>query len=236
MFINNQSIENYGAELHLKEIGTKNIEIDGEWIKNKYTIKGKQELSIPIKAELIVKGENLTELKMNISHIVKEASLVECSIKFEDIDFFYDCILISSDTKYIGEDFMEDKETSLLSLEFDAYYQYDEEKIINFNKSNNLTLYVGGNDTTPAILEITPSVNVSTVNITGLGEEITLNNLTTNNTIIIDGVKGLITENSDNKFPDYDSWGFPKLEPGENNIFVDNDTLDIVIKYNPRWI
>jgi len=31
-------------------------------------------------------------------------------------------------------------------------------------------------------------------------------------------------------------WGFPKLIPGENTITVDKDSVDITIKYKPRYV
>lgn len=234
MYINNIDIVQFDAELYSKQIGTKEINSETEWNRNKFLIKDQQKLSLPLNVELIVKGEDINILEKNISNIIKESQ--KCSIKFKDIDFFLDGIVKSSSPKYIGKDLMDDKETSLLNLDFEVYYKYEQEKTINFNKSNDLTIFVGGNDTTPAIVEINPSMDVASVNITGFREDITLNNLTIDNTVILDGVKGLITENGENKFPDYDSWGFPRLEPGENNISLDDNTLDIVIKYKPRWI
>lgn len=229
MYINNKDINDYNAKLLSRIIYPSETTINSEWNNNSLEPIIDKDIKRKFKKILIeieFQG-SVEEIEIYKSNLLKEISI--SNIKFKNLFNFYRGFMVSNDIKNKVNGF------EIISIEMKVIEE-EEQKTINFNKSNNLTLFTGGNDTTPAILEITPSVNVSTVNITGLGEEITLNNLTTNNTIIIDGVKGLITENGENKFKDYDSWGFPRLEPGENNISVDDNTLDIVIKYKPRWI
>ncbi|NBI08056.1 phage distal tail protein [Senegalia massiliensis] len=229
MYINNKDITEYNAKLLNRIIYPSETTINNEWNDNSLEPIIDEKVKRKYKRVLIEIEFQGTpeEIEMNKSNLLKDISIA--TIKFKSLLNFYRGSMVNNDIKNKVNGF------EVISIEMKVIEE-EQEKTINFNKSNDLTIFVGGNDTTPAIVEITPSIDVASVNITGFGEDITLNNLTIDNTVILDGVKGLITENGENKFLDYDSWGFPRLEPGENNISVDNDTLDIIIKYKPRWI
>ena len=105
-----------------------------------------------------------------------------------------------------------------------------------------ITLTNTGTLLTPAVVKITPVINLTDITLTGLtrntitGEEknITVKNLTNGKAVIIDGETGLITENGVNKYSDVDLWDLPSLIPGANKITANKD-INITVQYKPRY-
>lgn len=105
------------------------------------------------------------------------------------------------------------------------------------NRISNKTINVSGNFKVPAIVEITPSVDIIDLQIDGLSNDsILIRNLKQNKKIILDGKEGTITQEGINKFADTDLWEFPFLLPGANTIKLSKNNCDIKIKYRPRYI
>lgn len=101
-----------------------------------------------------------------------------------------------------------------------------------------------GTLTSPAIVEITPTIGLASVIINGLvrdtvtgdGRPIIIQNLTKNKMISIDGETGLITENGVNKIADVELYDLPSLLPGKNKIVTDEKNIVITIKFKPRYL
>ena len=103
------------------------------------------------------------------------------------------------------------------------------------NRVKSKTINVNGNTKVPCTGEITPSIDMIDLTITGVSEDpIVVRNLKGNKTIIIDGIEGTVLQEGENKFADTDMWEFPFLVPGTNTITVNKDTCNITIKYNIR--
>lgn len=229
MHINNKHLSEYGAKLLDRHIYLSEMKIDSFWPEgsiNPYVGKNVKYKYKTLVVDIEFKGTP-NEIELNKSRLLKEMSI--STIKFIGIDNYYSGHIISTSIRNKVTGFEVVTATMLV-------VEHEEEKTQTFNRSETTTIYLNSNEVTPAILEIKPSIDLVTATITGLGEDITLKNLTAGQMVTIDGEKGLVTENGQNKWPDYDSWGFPKLEPGENKITVDRVTLDITIKYKPRWI
>lgn len=123
----------------------------------------------------------------------------------------------------------------LCGYEYGELTQADSEK-------NVITLTNAGTLLTPAIVKITPVINLTDITLTGLvrnattreEKNITVKNLTNGKTVIIDGETGLITENGINKYSDVDLWDLPSLVPGINKITANKD-INITVQYKPRY-
>jgi phage-related protein len=74
--------------------------------------------------------------------------------------------------------------------------------------------------------------------IEGLTElPITFTGLKMNQTLVIDGENREITINGEDAFAHYDAWEFPKLQPGINQITIENGIqASIAIEYNACYI
>lgn len=71
---------------------------------------------------------------------------------------------------------------------------------------------------------------------TGEALEIEIRNTTPGKKIVIDGETGKITEDGQVKIEDVDIWALPELLPGENEITTNNNWLEAVVRYNPRFM
>ncbi|MGG7145054.1 phage distal tail protein [Clostridium nigeriense] len=232
MLIDNVNIKEIDAVLMEKNIQPSSIELDGEyaWLKNSLLpFFPKQDFKfISIEVKLYIKGKDESDVKSKIGTLINKSK--DCILKFDD-DFYYQSFLINCNTENTLK-----KESKKISLSFIAY-SYKEEVTETMNRITNKTINVAGNLETPAILEIIPSIDLIDLTLTGLAEDpIILKNLKANKKLIVNGEDSTVTVDGVNKFSDTDMWGFPKLSPGANTITTDKSSVDITIKYKPRYI
>ncbi|MBW8383952.1 MAG: hypothetical protein K0M69_15715 [Youngiibacter sp.] len=227
MKINGIDIADYGAKLLSREISHSDTEIYAFWPRNALrpyispTIRRQaKELDI----EIEFKGA-ADIIETNKSLLLKDLAIP--TIKFAALPHYYKGYLTdhSITDKLYGYEVISVK---LLVVE------EEEEVTTEINATLSATVHMPGNGDTPVRLEVTPSVDVPTVTIEGLGEDLTLTNLTAGKTVII--ADGTVTEEGVNKYADYDSWGFPMLVPGDNAITVSVNTLAVKLIYCPRWL
>lgn len=232
MYINNKHISNYNISLLETERGIKRQKIDLGKFNNNYTKNKKTVDGFEYYIRVLIKADNNTLLEKHISNLSKLIS--ECAIQEAGFDFIYDCILESENIEKYDYDIMENKEMAIIQYNFFVKNKFQQEKVIEFK--NNIKLILNNTETTPCTIELTPTQDLVDATITGLGEDIIIKNLTKDKKIVIDGEKGLVTENGLNKWKDYDSWSFPKLSPGENNISINKASIDAKLSYKARWI
>lgn len=230
MLINNIDVRNLGAILMEKNIQSSSIDSSYVWTDNSLLpIFSKQKFNfVSLEVRLYVKGSNESDVKSKVSALISKSK--ECILNFED-DFYYKSFLINSSIENTLK-----KETRKLTLSFVAY-SYKDQIVETMNRITSKTINVSGNTEAPAILEVTPSIDLIDLTITGLAEDpIILKNLKAGKKIIVNGEDCTVTVDGVNKYGDTDMWGFPKLKPGSNNITVSKNSVDISIKYKPRFI
>ncbi len=229
MFVNGINIKEYNANLISKEIQTAEVTVFDDWLD--FSLNplyfGKTEKFKRIDIKILVQEETDEKALKNISNLIKEMS--KCTLKFKDLSSYYDCTIVDKEHKRVIKGVYE------IDVELKSSFAYTSEEIVTLT-DRTTNIHVPGNTKTPAMVEITPTLNLIDLTIKGLGEDILIKNLTANKKIIIDGEKGEVTESGVNKYKDYDSWGFPYLHPGENTISINKDNVNVKIKYKPRWI
>ena len=101
-----------------------------------------------------------------------------------------------------------------------------------FNVFNN------GTAPAPCVVTIIPKVDFLKLVIRGLTETpITFTGLKTGQTLVIDAEKRSVTVDDKDAFANYDAWEFPKLQPGANQITIENGTsATISIEYSANYI
>lgn len=230
MLINGVNIKSFGAILMNKTIQPATLESIYTWEKQSLLpllLDQKFKFTL-IETQLYVKGSNEEDVKSKIGAIINKAK--ECIIKFDD-DFYYKSFLVNSPIESTLK-----KETRKIILSF-VSYAFKEQVVETMNRITSKTINVSGNLDTPVILEVTPSIDLIDLTINGLDQDpIILKNLKANKKITVNGEDGTVTVDGVNKYGDTDMWGFPKLEPGANTITVDKSSVDINIKYKPRFI
>ena len=230
MLINNIDIGVFGASVSNKLIQPTTIEIEKVRVKNSFKqIDSKQQFK-SVSVKLLFEGENRDVINNNISNFTSKITN-EIDIKFKNLSHFYHVFLV--DNKVEDTEF---DEWLYLNIEF-VGYEYGNEIIETMNRITSKTINVPGNIETPAIVEITPSVSIIDIVLTGLSDEpMTVKNLTGGKKLILNGEEGTVTVDGVNKFMETDLWSFPTLKPGANTIAVSRNNVDITLKYKPRFL
>lgn len=229
MLVNSIDISNFKAILLSKDIQTATVITYDDWLRNSLNpiFLGKQEQYKSVKLKLFIEDTNEENALNDISNLVKQFE--KCILKFDDLSFYYDCIIVSKNHERIA--------IGRYNLEIELKgYAYKSQITETANRVSSKTINIPGNLYTPAIVEITPSIALVDLVVTGLGETFTLKNLTAGQKIIVNGEDCTVLQGTTNRFSDYDSWDFPVLSPGANTITFSKSSCDVSIKYKPRWI
>ncbi|MDU7031580.1 phage distal tail protein [uncultured Robinsoniella sp.] len=129
------------------------------------------------------------------------------------------------------------------TLEF-LTYEFGEEKVVSKTNAREIEIVNEGTLETPAVIEIMPTMGKESLTITGITrdkftkEEVptVIKKLSFGKKIVIDGEDSLITEGGTNKFKDTIIYSFPSLLPGENTIILDQDDINITVRYKPMFV
>lgn len=231
MLINNKNISEFNAKLLSRSISNAEFNITNEWLNNSinpliskdYNYKYKK-----LKFSLDIQCSNASELETIKSNLFKELAI--STIKFSDINYYYDGFVTTiSEPSFITEVFE--------TITFEMFViAHGKETIKNIKLGDTTcTFNVDGNQVTPAIAEIIPSLDLIDLTLEGLSEDpIILKNLKDGETIYIGN--GKVTAGGKSKINDVDMWEFPNLKPGQNTIKINKANCTINIKYKPRYV
>lgn len=230
MLVNSIDIKKFKARLMNRSISNSEFEMFNHWqgANPIYFENGNSKFkTLSITLDILCSDQN--ELEIMKSNLIVQFK--NATIKFDDIDYFYKGFINGKPSyKYI----MRGNEIVDIEMLVIAEKEYITETI---DRITSKTINVSGNTETPAIVEITPSIGLIDLILTGVSDDpITIKNLVADKKIIIDGESCKVTVDGINKFQDTEMWGFPKLLPGSRTITVDKDSVDITIKYKPRFI
>lgn len=227
MYINNININDYNVYLLNKNIANSETITHHDWIQgNLDPVVGNQfNQWVIVTANFFIDEETDDLAEMSASKILSMGRKAE--LEFKNLTKKYKGFITSHSKKREG------KGKYTMTIEWKCGLGYSNEEVTTI--SNEDTIILNSTADTPVKLLIIPDTNISELEIKGFGEDITLSNLVAGYEVIIDGEKGLVTEEGQNKFKDYQSWGFPKLVPGENKITI-NPNINITAVYSPRWL
>ena len=231
MLVNNIDIASLNSRLLTKDIQTANVVTYDDWLRNslKPIYMSKQEQYKQIKLKLYIKDIDEESTLTDISNLVKQFE--QCTIKFDDLNYYYDCLLVSKTHERIAPGIYN------LNIELKSGYAYKAEVIETLNHIVSKILNVPGNLATPAIVTMTVPLDTTSITLTGLGfDTITIYNLIANIPVIVDGESCKVMSNGLNKFLDTEMWNFPTLQPGANTINVSCANCVINISYQPQFI
>lgn len=231
MNIDGVDIKSFGAILMSKTIQPASLEQVYSWNKNSLLpldLGSKFTFNI-LDVQLYFKGINEEDLKAKVSSFINKAK--KCTMQFDD-NFYYKGFMESTP---VNENTLK-RNTKKLTIRFLAYC-FKAEVTETLNRITSKIINVPGNLETPVIIEITPSIALIDLTLNGLDEDpIKIKNLVASKKIIMNGEDGIITVDGVNKYSDTEMWQFPSLKPGANTITVDKSSVDITIKYKPRYI
>lgn len=176
---------------------------------------------------ILVEGSNESEVLDKISYILDLAK--SGSLKFSDMDYYFDFTLDDSSNKKICEVAYE------LTIKLKINFKFKQELVKEFTGSNSFAIQNAGTCEVPCIVEVTPTADMIDLTITGLEDEaIVIKNLTAGKTIKFN--YDSVLQDGTNKFMDVDMWNFPRLKKGTNNITLSKTNLKIKIIFKERMI
>lgn len=227
MFINDIDVNSLNIFLLNKNISNAEIITFDEWLDGSLApIKGKQIVKwTMITANFFIDEENDDEAEKAASQLLQLGK--QGVLEFRNLTRTYKGTIASHSKK------RENKGQYTMTVQWKCQLGYGNEQIITV--ANNDIINLPSTADTPVKIIINPTSNINELEIKGFGEDITIKNLVKDYEVIIDGELGLVTEEGQNKWNDYDSWGFPKLSPGENEISINPD-IEITAIYSPRWL
>ena len=128
-----------------------------------------------------------------------------------------------------------------LTLEFNCY-ECGSEVVLMSSGTDTMSVSCTGNIETPAVIEITPQIDISALTVYGICKDrntkedlpVVISNLKKGKKIVLDGEIGIFTQ--DGATGDIDIWEMPSLDPGDNTITTDNIWVDIMVRFRPRFM
>lgn len=228
MFINDIPISEYGAKLLSRKISSAEIDIKTFWPRNAmrpYIGKNPKYYYKNLELEIEFQG-SANEIEINKSRLIK--ALTSASVAFKALEHIYTGTIdkTSSGTQEYGFE--------VLRVDM-VVFEHEEMQSISIS-SQSSTIYLESNEITPAVIYLLPSADIPSLTLEGLGESIEIKNLTSGIEVIINGEDGSVTQAGENKWLDYDSWSFPKLMPGENEITISSPSATLRVEFSPRWV
>lgn len=198
----------------------------------------------PLKVVLLIKGAGRQEILENCSTVLAHL-LDPALLTLEKFDHkFYGILKKHSFTENpMNITFVDHNRAAKMELEFSVYECGD---LITQTFTGLKTFIVNnpGNIRSPAIIEITPQIGAASIELTGICQDpntkkdlpVAIRKLTAEKKVILNGETGLITEDGALKAGDADIWELPTLLPGENQITVTSDRMEIVVKFHPFYM
>ena len=123
-----------------------------------------------------------------------------------------------------------------INLEFDGYF-YDDEIAVTFDGVTSGSFFMVGSRRTPCIVEVYAKSALTNYVIKGLGDDdITVQSLASGKTVIIDGIKGIVTISGVNAFDKVSLWEFPMIKSGGTSLTFSSNKARVTVRYHPMWI
>ena len=225
--------------------GFHSIKNDSDWVRGSPTpVVFANEIGFkPLQVTILIKADRDRQAILDNCSLILSKLLEPVNLELDDFEHKFYGVLAkySLEENPLNVPFVKYNRASKLILEFDGY-EYASEVIQSTSGSTTVTITNPGNIITPAVIEIAPQIGAAEVVLTGIccnpftGEDlpVKINDLVAGSTVILDGETGLFTQSGELK--EVEIWGLPVLLPGENKITVNNNRMDISVRFRPRFM
>lgn len=225
MIVNNVNlVGEYGVIIISRDIQNAEVINYVDWIESANfpnRIKEEKFTFATCKTVLLVEGDSETEVLNKISNIQNICK--NGYVKFTDLEWYFNFQLSDTSNKRIYSNAYQ------LTLTMQVNYKYKPDITKTFTGST-YTIVNNGNRIVPCKVEITPSISLGQITVSGFTDTaIIIKNLVKGKTIVFN--EGTVIQGGENKFNDIVMWEFPRLIPGNNLITFDKDTVTIKVTY-----
>ena len=236
MRIGNTDISTFNATQFRVSVGHNSLKSDSEWTAGAaLPLMAKSTAGFKdLQVTLVVKGEDREAIISNASAILSLLT-VPVTLELDGFDHKFRVYLRNANRRESTE-----KIWHLLELTFEGYECGDDVVVTG---SSEITVDNPGTaPASPCKVVIIPDISTASVTLEGIcrdfytGEDlpVEVTELTTNKTVTLDGLTGLVTEDGDLK--EVDMWGLPSLLPGENTITCDSPLVQIRVTLRPIYL
>ena len=228
--------EVYGVEQWNVSLACSNISNASEWTTGAalpFMVEGTAGLKT-IKVTVMIRGTSRDDIWIKAEAFVAEL-IRPCEIKLDGFEHRFYMFL-----KNVTQTEISLNRYHKATLELTGY-EYGEEVQIS-SAAKSIAVNNPGTLLTPAVIEITPVINLVSLTVGGLVRDrfteveksIVISNLINGSKIVIDGETGMVTQAGVNKFSEVSLWDLPTLKPGANTVTVDKD-VQMTIKFKPLY-
>lgn len=236
MLINGFDVANLNAKQFAVEFTHANIKNDSAWDKGTAapyfapTYTGFRSFNV----SLNVKGADREEIIQNCSDIVSKL-LEPVDLVLDGFAHYFRATLSGTPSR----DERSQRQFHRLTLPFIGY-EFGRE--VEVSGTTSFTVTNPGNIVSPCRVEITPRAGAASIQLTGIcrdsftGEDlpVTMKDMVTGRTVIIDGLTGLVTQ--DGAIKEVDAWELPSVKPGSNTITCNNSYMTVKVIVTPLYI
>lgn len=232
MKVNGIDARKYNAKLLTVEIQPPQITINHEWLKGALKpVEFETDVTMGhMKICMYFRGKDRNSIIRTMSEFMSNFTEA-CDLELDGYK-----------GKYRGFLTMDDFEKTItkkrykINLEFDGYF-FDDEITKTFDGVTSGRFFMVGSRRTPCIVEVYAKSALTDYVIKGFGDDdIRIQNLASGKTVIIDGIKGIVTISGVNAFDKVNLWEFPTIKSGGTSLTFSSDEARVTVRYYPMWI
>lgn len=226
MTINGTNISTFSASVIDRKMTNHNIVNVYEWLDGSsspvFIRDYAKEKSLTL--TILIKETSDDEAYIKINSLIK--AIKKATLKFSDIQFYYDCFLEGS---FQPEKLIDG--TFKLELELICYNTY----LSEVTDTDGTIVNAGNREAEMQIIIITTDA-ISELTISNLTDTpIKLKNMSASTTYMIDGYTYKYLKGGANDIGNYDAFEFPKLPVGTTTVSIAGGTPTISYKYKPKF-
>lgn len=232
MKVNGIDIRKYDAKQLTVDVQPPGINVNYEWI-TRALLPAEFDTDVTmghLKLSVYFRGQNRNKIIRTASEFMQHFTK-SCDLNLDGFKGTYKGYMTSSDYEKKNV-----KNRYVLNLEFDGFF-YDDQLDLVFDGKKTATVYNAGTRSAPCIIAIYAKSVLTNYEITGLSSEsIVVEALEAGKTMIIDGIRGIVTVDGKNAFNRVNMWEFPRMGAGEITVGFSSDAAKVNVKYSPMWI
>ena len=232
MKVNGIDIRTYDAKQLKADLQPPSLSVNYEWMKGALM---PTEFETPVqmghlKLSVYFRGKNRNSIIRTASEFMANFTK-SCDLELDGYKGRYKGFITADDYQK-----MKVKNRYILNLEFDGFL-YDDELEIVFDGKLSGKHYMVGTRETPCVVKVYAKENLENYAISGFGEsDIIIEDAAAGETIVIDGMTGMVTSNGASAFDRVDLWEFPVLRTGETSLSFSSASAIVKMRYKPMWI
>lgn len=174
-----------------------------------------------------VEGDDRNDLTHNISGLTNALNNGLVDLYLPDGYYYFSILQSVDDPEY----YLSTRADVIYTFDAVRHGAYNQRGLTAMGIETSASIEIMGNLETEVVYTITPTSNADQITVAG----ITVNNITADKVIVIDGINKRVTEDGDNKFGDCDLVSFPRLAPGTNTITFAAPGCAISVGYYPIY-